>query len=136
MTSYLFRGLEWGPTRAISIFYDEDFQIPEEVQEEGLVLFYVRFDVLGSGWWPAPSSLVLVGGEEYSLVAAFGNAAIAVLLRNPDGTAIPVAQDVIEIAALRVILVPPGTVITPNIAPDDLIGLSYGEVTAALGIRE
>lgn len=136
VTAYLFTDLEWGPTRGFTLFYDEDFDIPEEVQEEGLVLFYVKFDVFASGWWPAPASLVLVGGEEYSLLAAYGNVGVSVLLRNPDGTTIPPTQDVIEIAALRVIVVPPGVVITPNSALDDLAGLSYDEVTAVLGIRE
>lgn len=111
-----------------------------EVQEEGLVLFYVKFDSAPVGWWPAPATLVVVstvsGTQEYSVAASFGVAGVSILLRNPDGSSIPAAQDVVDLAALRIILVPPGTVLTGNMMPNDLVGLSYDEVTAALGIRE
>lgn len=140
VTTYLFTDLEWGPAKGFTIFYDEDFDIPEEVQEEGLVLFYVKFDAVTGGWWPAPASLVVVfteaGSQEYSVAVAFGNAGVSILLRNPDGSSIPQAQDVVNLAALRIILVPPGTVLTGNRVPNDLIGMSYDEATAALGIRE
>lgn len=116
VTSYLFTDLEWsGSARSINIFYDEVFNIPDDVKEEGLVLFYVKFDVSPQVWWPAPAPYVLAGGEEYSVVAAFGNGAIAILLRSSDGSQIPAPQEVINLAALRVVVVPPGTVIPAKI---------------------
>lgn len=141
VTTYLFTDLEWGSAaKAINLPYDEDFEIPEDVQNEGLVLLYVKFEGFAQGWWQAPAPLVLVatdqGNERYSIAVGFGNAALGILLRNPDGSSIPQAQDVVNLAALRVILVPPGTVLTGNMVPNDLIGMSYDEATAALGIRD
>lgn len=111
VTSYLFTDLEWNGARAITIFYDNDFDIPEDVQEEGIVLFYVKFDASFTGWWPAPNPYVSIEGEVYSITAAYGNASIGLLLRNPDGSMISSDQDVVDVAALRIILVPPGVVI-------------------------
>lgn len=137
VTSYLFTDLEWsGSARSINIFYDEVFNISDEVKEEGVVLFYIKFDASPNVWWPAPAPYILVGDEQYSIVAAFGNGAIVLLLRNPDGTQIPANEDVINVAALRVILVPPGALITSEMVPNDMISLSYDEVAIRLRLHE
>lgn len=139
VTTYLFTDLEWeraaaGPT--ILLPYDEDFDITDDVLSRALILIYVRF-VDGAFWFPAPNPRVAApGAGAYSIAVDIGPADIGVFLWRPDGTSIPTTEDVPDLAALRVIVVPPGTVLTPNMAPKELAGLSYNQVTAVLGIRE
>ncbi len=98
--------LLWGGNY-IQLHYDSTFNIPDSIQNEGVVLMYMRFSSSMTFWYPVPG----VGLNGTCLIRfALGDERIAINIMNPDGSVWSGGTPP-EVDAIRIILIPASTII-------------------------
>lgn len=116
VTTYQFTNQTWDSGRSIELSFGGAFDVPANVVTDGMLLVYIQFD--GSNlWYPVPNPYVFPGLGPWSVRMFITSTSVQIQLRMPDGSLIPGADTVTDLATLRVIAVAPGTVVSPSMLP-------------------